>query len=56
MDPEFLDDILVLVKSFDEIGQVFDMLVDALQHVGLVFFFPSAPFSTAESPNLGLFY
>ena len=36
MDPKFPDGIDILVKSFDEIGQVFDMLVDALRHVGLV--------------------
>ena len=32
----FADDILIFAKSFEEIGHVLDMLVDALRQVGLV--------------------
>ena len=36
LDLRFADDILILAKSFEEIGHVLDVLVDALRQVGLV--------------------
>ena len=37
LDLRFADDILIFAKSYEEIGHVLDMLVDALGQVGLVF-------------------
>ena len=36
LDLRFADDILIFAKSYEEIGLVLDMLVDALRQVGLV--------------------
>ena len=35
-DLRYAENILIFVKSYEEIGQVLDMLVDALRQVGLV--------------------
>ena len=36
LDPRLADDILIFAKSYEEIGQVLDMLVDAVRQAGLV--------------------
>ena len=38
LDLRFADDILICPKSYEEIGQVLNMLVDALPQVGLVLY------------------